>query len=226
MADSAARPQLSAILAGEGDRYFERVRTHTLQEADPEKDPPLRMLATYDLHPKNVLEVGAANGYRLATIARLYGANASGVEPGEAAVADGHTRFPAVRLLQGRGDAIPYEEQFDLVIINFVFHWIDRSVLLRTVAEIDRVVEDGGFLLIGDFYPKHATRARYHHLPGDEIYTYKQDWSQMFIASGSYRLMAMLAGEHTKPLPSADVEDGNRSATWLLRKRLDGMYDA
>jgi SAM-dependent methyltransferase len=226
MADSTARPQLSAILAGEGDRYFERVRTHTLQEADPDKDPPLRMLATYDLHPRNVLEVGAANGYRLATLARLYGCSASGVEPGEAAVTDGHTRFPAVRLLQGRGDAIPYDEQFDLVIINFVFHWIDRSVLLRTVAEIDRVVEDGGFLLIGDFYPKHATRARYHHLPGEEVYTYKQDWSAMFIASGSYRLVAMLSGEHTKPLPTADVEDDSRSATWLLRKRLDGPYDA
>jgi SAM-dependent methyltransferase len=226
MAESAARPQLSAILSGEGDRYFERVRDHTLQEADPETDPPLRMIATYNLHPTNVLEVGAANGYRLATLARLHGCRVSGVEPGEAAVADGHDRFPVVRLEQGRGDAIPFDDQFDLVIINFVFHWIDRSVLLKTVAEIDRVVEDGGFLLIGDFYPRHATRARYHHLPGEEIYTYKQDWSAMFVASGSYSTIAMLSGEHTKPLPTADVDEDKRSATWLLRKRLDGMYDA
>jgi SAM-dependent methyltransferase len=226
MAESAARPQLQAILEGEGDRYFERVRDHTLQEADPEKDPPLRMISTYDLHPRNVLEVGAANGYRLAALARIYGSTVSGVEPGEVAVADGHARFPSVRMEQGRGDAIPYDEQFDLVIINFVFHWIDRSVLLKTVAEIDRCVEDGGFLLIGDFYPRHAIRARYHHLPGQEVYTYKQDWSAMFIASGSYRLVAMLSGEHTKPLPTADVDDDNRSATWLLRKRLNGSYDA
>lgn len=226
MADSTERPQLKAILEGEADRYFERVRSHTLQEADPETDPPLRMITTYNLRPRNVLEVGAANGYQLATLSRLYGCTASGVEPGPAAVTDGHTRFPAVRLDQGSGDAIPFVEQFDLVIINFVFHWVDRSVLLRTVAEIDRVVEDGGFLLIGDFYPKHATRARYHHLPDEVVYTYKQDWSAIFIASGSYRLVAMLSGAHTKPQPTAEVEDDNRSATWLLRKRLDGPYDA
>ena len=226
VAESTSRPQLTAILGGEGDRYFERVRAHTLQAADPEQDAPLRMVETYNLHPKNVLEVGAANGYRLATLIRLHGCRASGVEPGEAAVADGHARFPAVRLDVGRADAIPYQEQFDLVIINFVFHWIDRSVLLKTVAEIDRVVEDGGFVLIGDFYPTHATRARYHHLPEEDVFTYKQDWSAMFVASGSYRLVAMLSGEHTKPLPTADVDDHNRSATWLLRKRLYGQYDA
>jgi SAM-dependent methyltransferase len=221
-----SRPQFRAILDGEGDKYFERTRGNILREADPELDPPMRMLGIYGIKPTSVLEIGAANGYRLSALARLHGCRASGVEPGAAAVADGRSRFPEIRLEQGRGDAIPFDEQFDLVIINFVFHWIDRSVLLKTVAEIDRVVEDGGFLLIGDFYPKHATRARYHHLPGEEVYTYKQDWSAMFVASGSYRTIAMLSGEHTKPLPTADVEDDNRSATWLLRKRLDGMYDA
>jgi SAM-dependent methyltransferase len=221
-----ARPQLRAILEGEGDRYFERTRGHTLQEADPENDPPLRMIATYDLHPRNVLEVGAANGYRLASLVRLHGCRASGVEPGEAAVADGRSRFPNVRMEQGRADAIPYDDQFDLVIINFVFHWIDRTVLLKTVAEIDRVVEDGGFLLIGDFYPTHPTRARYHHLPGEDIYTYKQDWSAMFVASGSYRTVAMLSGKHTASRPTADVDDHDRMATWLLRKRLDGQYES
>jgi SAM-dependent methyltransferase len=224
MTESAARPQLRAILDGEGDRYFERVRDHTLREADPETDPPLRMISTYKLQPRSVLEVGAANGYRLATLARIYGCQVSGVEPGEVAVADGQTRFPMVRLEQGRGDAIPFEEKFDLVIINFVFHWVDRSVLIKTVAEIDRVVEDGGFLLIGDFYPRHPTRTRYHHLPGEEVYTYKQDWSAMFVASGSYRTLAMLSGKHPTSPPTADVDDGDRMATWLLQKRLDGMY--
>ena len=42
--------------------------------------------------------------------------------------------------------------------------------MLRSVAEIDRVLPDGGFLLIGDFYPSLPQRVRYHHLPDQDVF--------------------------------------------------------
>jgi SAM-dependent methyltransferase len=216
--------QLRTFMEGEGDRYFERNRP-VYAQADPATDPPLRLIESYGLHPKAVLEVGCSNGYRLAAVARIHGAQVTGVEPSLAAIADGRERFPEVRFERGSADAIPLDERFDLVIVNFVFHWVDRSLLLRTAAEVDRVVEDGGFLIVGDYLPAHPTRRHYHHLPGRDIYTYKQDYAEIFAASSCYQRIAVLAGRHSQPpILSAVVDDDDRRGTTLLRKRLQELY--
>lgn len=224
MAEPSPDTQLRTFMGGEGDRYFERNRP-LYDEADPATDPPLRLIESYDLTPQDVLEVGCSNGYRLAAVARIHGSRVTGVEPSEAAIADGRERFPAVRFERGWGDAIPLDERFDLVIVNFVFHWVDRLLLLRTAAEIDRVVKDGGFLIVGDFLPAHPTRRQYHHLPGTDIYTYKQDYAEIFAASNCYQRIAVLAGRHSQPpILSAVVDDDDRRGTTLLRKRTQELY--
>lgn len=220
---AGAAPQLRAFAEGEGDRWFER-NSHALETRNLADDQPLRLIEACGLQPRNVLEVGAANGYRLAALAETYGCRATGVDPSAAAIADGLARFPAVRLQTGSGAAIPFDETFDLVIVNFVLHWVDRSLLLRTVAEIDRVVGEDGFLLIGDFFPPHPIRRPYHHLPGQGVLTYKQDYSAIFTASCGYQAIAMRAGSHSSTVPAAAVDDDDRVATWLLRKPHEGLY--
>ena len=164
------------FVAFEGDKWFERNRD-ALERFDPESDFPLRLVELYHLRPYSVLEVGAANGYRLAAISERYGARVVAVEPSVEAIVDGETRFPDVEFVRGGASAIPLQELFDLIIVNFVFHWIDRTNLLRSVAEIDRLLVGGGFLIIGDFYPSNLTKVRYHHLSEEEVYTYKQNYA-------------------------------------------------
>lgn len=224
MAERAETPQLRAFSEGEGDRWFERNRQAMLEPASA-NDPSLRLIEAYGIKPLNVLEVGASNGYRLAALGQIHECKLTGLEPSAAAVADGLTRFSGLRLQVGVGSAIPFDEPFDLVIVNFVLHWVDRSLLLRTVAEIDRVTADGGFLVLGDFAPAHPARRHYHHLPGQGVFTYKQDYAAIFLASCSYQSIAMLSGHHASRATVADVDgDDERVATWLLRKRLDVLY--
>lgn len=110
------------VFAGsEGDRWFAR-NHQALDRFDPAADPPLRALELYDLKPRKVLEIGAANGFRLAEIYRRHGAKIVAVEPSMDALRDGAGRFPAVEFVRGQAHAIPLEEQFDLVIVNFVLH--------------------------------------------------------------------------------------------------------
>ena len=215
--------QARLFSAGEGDRWFERNRT-TLGERRPDDDGPLQLLEAYGVRPRSVLEVGAANGYRLWALAHRYGCRTTGVEPSAAAVADGLAGFPGVRLIQGRGDAIPLAERFDLVVVNFVLHWVDRSLLLRTVAEIDRCVADDGYLIVGDFLPASPIRRPYHHLPGQGVYTYKQDYAAIFTATGCYQMVAALTSAGGAELRSVPAEDPDRTATTLLRKRLHALY--
>ncbi len=58
--------------ASEGNQWFERNKV-ALARFDPETDFPIRLLQLYDLQPQRVLEIGAANGYRVAAIAALTG---------------------------------------------------------------------------------------------------------------------------------------------------------
>lgn len=207
----------------EGDRWFARNK-QCLCAWDPAHDLPLRLVELYRLRPRTVIEVGASNGFRMAAVAQRYGAKTVAVELSDAALRDGQARFPDVQFVQAGADALPVKGPFDLVIVNFVFHWLDRARLLRAVAEIDRVLADRGYLIIGDFAAAHPTRMRYHHLPDHEVYTYKQDYAAVFLASGLYQQVAALTGDHAENTLRSDAADQERIAAWLLRKRLGDLY--
>jgi SAM-dependent methyltransferase len=209
----------------EGDRWFARNR-EALLATDPLHDLPLRLMSMYQLRPANVLEIGAANGARLALIRDQFEARCVAVEPSLQAITDGKARYPFLEFVQAQAHDVPLRDAFDLVIVNFVLHWVDRPLLLRAVAEVDRLLCDGGFLLLGDFLPRRPTRVPYHHLPPD-VYTYKQDYAAFFLASGLYQLVAALAGRHGEAALDAAPPEDDRVAAWLLKKRTayDGPQD-
>lgn len=207
----------------EGDRWFARNR-RALNAFDASADLPLKLIRLYGLTPERVLEIGAANGFRLAAIHQCTGAEAVAVEPSAQAVLNGKASFPFITFIRGTASAVPLRESFDLVIVNFVFHWIDRQSLLRAVAEVDRLVRDGGYLLIGDFYPANQLQVRYHHLESEEVYTYKQNYAATFLASGLYHPVSFLTAHHATTVLQARVAENERIGTWLLRKELYGHY--
>ncbi len=208
----------------EGDRWFERNRP-ALQGFVPQKDLPLKLIEVYNLKPRKVLEVGGANGFRLAAIHTVHSPDKLVVvEPSKEAIDDGQRRYPFIRFVPGLAFAMPLEETFDLIIVNFVFHWIGRDKLLRSIAEIDRLLEDKGFLIIGDFFPSNRVKVPYHHLPDQPVYTYKQDYAAPFLASGLYRMVCAWAGEHSSKALVADVSETERIGVFLLQKTLTGGY--
>jgi trans-aconitate methyltransferase len=208
---------------GEGDQWFERNRA-ALDGFDAERDLPLKVVQLYGLAPRSVIEVGASNGARLGALVQRYGARAVGVEVSAKAVADGKARYPAVDFVRASAADVRLSEQFDLVIVNFVFHWIDRERLMQSIAAVDALVADGGHLLIGDFQPSNFTRTHYHHRADVEVWTYKQSYAASFLASGLYHAVCMLSTNHGSTSLTADVDEANRSSVWLLRKALHAHY--
>jgi ubiquinone/menaquinone biosynthesis C-methylase UbiE len=148
------------------------------------------------------------------------------VEPSRQAIQDGQAQFPDVEFLRGTASELPVGAQagFDLIIVNFVLHWVDRSTLLRSVAEIDRVLADGGFLVIGDFCPSLPQRVRYHHLPEQEVWTYKQNYGDIFLASNLYEMIASYSFDHSTHALRSDVRPQDRAQVSLLRKCMLGRY--
>jgi SAM-dependent methyltransferase len=214
---------------GESDAWFQRNK-QALENSNVVDtiDPVLALILLAGLTPEHAIEIGASNGYRLHGLHQRYGSHVTAVEPSSAAIADGQARYPEVEFLRGVASHIPVvrDGAFDLAIVNFVFHWIDRATLLRSVAEVDRMVADGGYLVIGDFYPAQPQRISYHHLPNEDIWTYKQDYAAMFLASNLYTLVLWHTLDHSEHLVAPAVVPGERTYVVLLRKTVHERYQS
>jgi len=211
---------------GEGNKWFTRNETSLLNEEYLSNDLALRVLDLAKLEPQDVLEIGASNGVRLHALHSRFNCCVTAVDPSQEAIKDGRVRYPAINFLRGVASDLPVEtgRQFDLVIIYFVLHWIDRSTLFRSVAEIDRVLKDGGYLIVGDFLPYHPQRVTYHHLPEAEVWTYKQDYARIFLASNLYDLVTFIEFDHASHQIELDGDPDNRAQVALLRKRVTDRY--
>lgn len=214
--------QDNIFFKSEGEEWFKRNRG-SFHMSDVQ-DRPLFLIEQYGLKPKKVLEIGCSNGWRLGVIRERYGSECLGVDPSVTAIADGKKKFPHVKFKRGLASALPIKEAFDLVIINYVLHWVSREHLYQTIAEIDRAVADGGFLIVGDFSPNGPTMKPYHHLPKGKAHTYKLDYAKLFTASALYHLVAKVTYEHATRNLSAVASGDDRSECNLLRKSFADYY--
>jgi len=206
------------IFLKEGDRWFERNIDH-LKKCD---DIIIYLMDLYNLSPYKVFELGSSNGYRLAKIKEKFGSYIVGLEPSYKACLDGKKRF-SLDIIRGVGAEIPIKDEvFDLIIINSVFHWIDRKNLLKVVSELDRILKNNGFLIIGDFYPDSLfLKVKYHHLPGRELFTYKQDYSKIFVSSGVYNKIATLTYDISDRRLKTSIDRNWKFSVTLMQKNLN-----
>lgn len=214
-------PRQDEIFLTEGDRWF--ARNQAVINAQTE-DRIASYVAAHKMGKKAVLEIGCSNGWRLNLLGAVCSGELHGIEPGAAAVADGAARSPELKLERGVAhDLSPYEAgRFDLVIVSFVFHWLDREKLLQSVSEIDRVLAESGHLIIQDFDPGYPCKTRYHHLPEQEVYTYKQRYWDLFTASNLYGLVHEEQFLHD---PAHDTLDNNNWCKFVvLQKRPRANY--
>lgn len=202
----------------EADNYFKRNKK-SLLSLKPESDVPLRIIDLYNLIPKKVLEIGCLNGYRLNFINNKYHSECIGIEPSQEAVDEGTKLFKNIKLIRGIFSEIPLDERFDLIIINFVFHWIDRDLLPKCVVEVERLLDYNGFLLIGDFSPDHPRKNKYTHLPDNSIWTYKQDYYKIFLSLEKYSLIAHLTSRFKVHDFIFEPDDNERNSYTLLWKK-------
>lgn len=205
----------------EGDNWFTRNKDKiTKKRSVSSEDQVLKMLGEYGIKPRRILEVGCSNGWRLNNLQKKYKAECVGVEPSAEAVRDGKKRYPKLKLQRALASKMPIEGSFDLVIVSFVFHWIARDGLLKSVSEIDRLVKNEGFLIISDFSPDVPTRVLYHHLPEKNVYTYKLDYPKIFTSTAIYTPVGRFTFSQDYDKLDAKVDSSGRGACTLLRKSL------
>ena len=204
---------------GEADAWFER--NPLSSEERPSARPHDARIAALVDPSSSVLEVGCSDGRMLAAIADLVPGRFAGVDPSAAAITEGQRRWPHLELHVGTADALPFDEQFDVVILGHFLCWCDRELLPKIVAETDRVLRDGGTLAVVDFDPRYPRRRPYRHREG--MWSYKMDYASLFAAFPSYALAEKIPFHHADE-PGWTSDETERIALSILKKDLTAGY--
>ena len=167
--------QSEAFFAGEGDAWLKR----NINKIPPDHDPVQDAIERLGIKPTSVLEVGCANGWRLEQLVELYGCKCWGIDPA--------LRFPHgpygskhkfIRTQATALNAFFSEGQFDLLIYGFCLYLCDPEDYFRIAMEGDRVLQEGGYLIVHDFYSSEPKRVPYHHKDG--LYSHKMDFRTLW----------------------------------------------
>jgi len=83
---------------------------------------------------------------------------------------------------------------FDVVILGFFTYLLPRTHLMELVAGVDRLVSDGGHVVVLDFLHPNPVRVPYTHR--DKLTVYKHDVSALFTANPQYVLVDRRLVDH------------------------------
>lgn len=206
--------QSEQFLAGEGDRWFER------NAASLSLSRGIQLIEPYCKQQGDLLEIGCSDGRNIAYLAGRCGGRATGIDPSLAAVDSGRSKYPEVDLRVGTSDSLPFEDDsFDLIVFGFCLYLVDRKLLLRTVAEGDRVLRNGGFLVVTDFCSRNRGKRAYAHKKG--VFSYRADYPAMW-RSFHYALVAHFPFSHSAE--GFHLADEERIGHTVLYKDLEGSY--
>jgi ubiquinone/menaquinone biosynthesis C-methylase UbiE len=201
------------------DDYFKR-NQKTL-DADLGSSNSTKIFASHIRKNHKVIEIGCSNGRFLEQIRRITNCDAYGIDPSPVAIHDGKAKYPDLRLNRGTADSLQYDDNyFDAVIFGFCLYLVDRGLLMRVVAEADRVLRGGGWLMVTDFDPEIPHRRAFKHHEG--IWTYKMQYADLWLANPAYVLVEKISFSHESEGFHPDPNE--RVASWVLYKQANSGY--
>ncbi len=214
MIENHSISQKEQFLNGEGNKWYERNKWNI--PAAIHNDPILKVIELCGITPARVLEIGCADGWRLAEIERRYGCECYGIDPSEKAITTGKSSHPKLQLSVGTADALPDIEPVDLIIFGFCLYLCDPQDLFNIAMQCDRLLKDKGHIIVLDFHPPIGHyRNPYSHMKG--IFSYKMDYSKLFSWHPAYCLIHQLLFLHQDKQP-LHFEPNDMVSVQILRK--------
>lgn len=198
---------------GVGDDWFQRNK-----DALGNRDLASDALTSMQFTPTSVLEVGAANGWRLKKLKERYGCTARGIDVSREAVKAAKEAGISVDL--GFAHDLPYSNNsFDTVIFGFCLCFISPEDWMALVSESNRVLRDGGVIILYDFVGTRFIKRRMMNITADSkleekpVYLYNFDWPSLWVSHPGYK-------------PAVELFDLNKAeVATILQKRIGQLLD-
>lgn len=193
--------QSEIFLNGEGDAWF-----HHNQDKIEARDGATKELTfifdtlnDFSGEVNKILEIGCGSGTKLRKLSDYFNASGSGIDPSKIAIEEAqHTvgrHNPPLDFQVGIASELPFErDSFDIVFFGFCLYLIPPAEIFQAVKEADRVLKNGGFLIILDFDYGGLKINQYVHT--SEVLTYKNSYAQLFTSSNYYSLISKWSFNH------------------------------
>ena len=177
----------AAWINGLGNDWLKRNRDQMRQSSEA-----LTAMEKLNIVPKNVLEIGCANGEQLIKIKNKFNCSVLGIDPSPDGVME--TIRSGAQAIVATADRIPADNhQFDVVIFGFCLCFIAPEDWINVVAESNRVLADGGYLIICDFIGCRYGKQKFMQVKiNDEpalIHIFVYDWASLWIINPGYQLI-------------------------------------
>ena len=145
-------------------------------------DAVLTAIKNLRIKPKTVLEVGCANGWRLKELYKLHKCDCHGIDPG---ITHMHQE-DNITLYRGTADSLHLfsDGKFDLVIYGFCLYLCDPQDYFKIAMEGDRVLANGGYLVVRDFSTDFPHAVEYKHRA--YVMSRKMNYSSMWMWNSAY----------------------------------------
>ena len=177
-----AQIRQSAVFAsGEGNEWFERNKNA------PRNPIVNAVLTNLSCTPKTIVEIGCGYGRYLNEMKRRYHCTCIGFDPSTEAIDYGRRKFPHLDLRFGTAGSF-YGIHMDILVFGFCLYLVDRNDLFRVVDDADWCLNENGYLIIHDFDQETPEKVPYKHADG--VYSYKMDYSKLWLANPAYELVS------------------------------------
>jgi len=220
--------QKNIFLEKEADSWFDR-NLSALTQYSIEKDPVAKEMLKYvpTSFNLNILEIGCSSGQRLQAMKnKSPQLNVYGIEPSKKAIDYCKTHNKDVIISEGTVDDLSVfaTSFFDVVIVGFVFYVLDRELLFKSISEIDRILKQEGYVIIIDFFANKPHKNPYHHINEQIMFSYKQDYADIFTSSKLYHLISKSSHHHTTQLEDGSSDFYNKICVSTLIKDYATAY--
>jgi len=175
--------QSEEFLKGEGKAWLAR----NIDKLTGENDPVLEAIEKYKLELKDVLEVGCANGWRVDIMEKMYGAHCVlGLDPGGIG-----------KIMRGTAAHLPIAEgTVNGLIYGWCLYLCDPEDYFQIAKEGDRVLRDGGYLIVYDFNADSPFKTKYKHREG--LWSYHFDFANLWLSSPAYSVYGRTVQDETR----------------------------
>ena len=216
------------ILRSEGNKYFERNK-NSIPEGNASIGFQLAIdfLRNIGFYGKDItlVEIGCCYGYNLDyATKKLGGVKCIGIEPSEEAIKYGKAKFSSesVQLIQGTSDNLEIDtDTVDVVVCGFCLYTVERAQLLKTIAEIDRILKERGFIIIYDFdTPLPYKRENIHN---KLVPVYKVDLASLIISNPQYTLVEKKSYSHSGTVFVEEIQE-RCAINIIYKEKIEEVY--
>ena len=165
-----------------------------------------KIISKSKIKPKKVLEIGSSTGYLLERLRKSLNCKCYGVDTSKTAIAEGKKLFKNINLVYGVFEKSKLKElKYDLIICGFFLFMLPPSKILKLFSTIDLSLNDGGHIIIYDFYnkPKSFKIKEYKH--EKKLKVYRWDYKSVFLSLPYFKKKKIFKKFHLKTKDYVEV---------------------